>query len=52
MCTSLRPALQRDRLHREVRQRAVADRSEVEFARFALQKRDKFADVVNLNGSN
>ncbi len=42
-------ALERDRLHGEVRQRAVPDRSEVEFARFALEQRNQFADAVNLN---
>ena len=49
MCTICVPLGERDRLHGEVRQRAVADRSEVVFARFALQKRDKFRGAVNHN---
>ena len=47
MCTILAPALERDRLHREMRQRTVADRGEIVLARIALQQLDQIGDGVD-----
>ena len=43
----LRAGLDRDRFHREMRQRAVADRSEIVFAGIVLQQRDKLRDGID-----
>ena len=42
-----RPALERDRLHGEMRQRAVADRAVIVFAGVLLQQLDQLADAVD-----
>ena len=44
----LRAGLERERLHGEMRQRAVADRGEVVFAGIGLHQRDQLTDSVDL----
>jgi hypothetical protein len=43
----LRTALKRDRLHGQLRQRAVADRTKIVFAGIAFQERDQFTDAID-----
>jgi hypothetical protein len=44
----LRAGLDSDRLHGEMRQRAVTDRAEIVFTRIFLQQRQQFGDAVDL----